>query len=75
MFLKHTFPPLHYMIKRNYLEQYKEVTGGNLYYIDYKHKAVISAFCVVENCPTPPTATEEKRSKEVKMFLINHGMH
>ena len=35
MFLKHTFPPLHYMIKRNYLEQYKEATGGNLYYIDY----------------------------------------
>ena len=35
MFLKHIFPPLHYMIKRNYLEQYKEATGGNLYYIDY----------------------------------------
>ena len=38
-------------------------------------KALISAFCVVENCPTPPIITEQKWSKEVKMFLINHDMH
>ena len=49
--LKHTFPPLHR------IEQHKETAGGNLYYIDYKHKASISAFCVFGTCPTPPTVT------------------
>ena len=28
---KHTFPPLHHMIKGNYLEQHKEAAGSNLY--------------------------------------------
>ena len=47
------------MIEGNYLKQHKEAAGGK-YYIDYKHKALISAFCVVGNSPTPPTITEEK---------------
>ena len=38
-------------------------------------KVWIPAFCVVENCPTPTIITEQKWSKEVKMFLINHDMH
>ena len=66
---------MHCMIEGNYLEQHKEAAGGNLYYIDYKSKALISAFCVVENYSTPPTITEKKGSKEVEMFLINHDMH
>ena len=66
---KHTF--LHYTPsdQRNYLEQHKEAPGGFLYCVDCKGKALISTFCVVENCLTPPTITEEKQSKEVKMFL------
>ena len=57
---KNTFPPLNHMIERNYIEQHKEKTGGNkaikivqfrsgnnLYYIDYKCKALISAFCII----------------------------
>ena len=51
---KRTFPPLHCMPERNYLKQNKEDVGGNLYYIDYKCKALIFAFCIVGNCPTPP---------------------
>ena len=38
------------MIERNYFEQYQETAGGNSYYIDYKRKALISAFYVVGNC-------------------------
>ena len=72
---KHTFPSLHRMVEGNDLEQHKETAGGNLYYIDYKCKALISAFCIVENCPTAPRITEKKRSKEVEMFLIDHDMH
>ena len=71
---KHTFPPLDRMLEGNYLEQHKETAGGNLYYIDCKHKVFISAFCVVGDCQTPPT-TEKKRSKELEMFLINHNIH
>ena len=48
------------MIEGNYLKQRKEATGGNLYYIDYKYKTLISAFCIIGNCPTTPTITEKK---------------
>ena len=48
------------MMEGNYLDQHKEAAGGSLCYINYKRKAFISAFCVVENCPAPPTITEEK---------------
>ena len=69
---KHTFPPLNCVVEGNYLKQYKETASGNLHYIDYKHRALISAFCVVGNCPTPPTITEKKQGKKVEMFLIDH---
>ena len=48
---------------------------GNLYYIDCKCKTLISAFCIIGNCPTPPTRTEKMRNKEVEIFLIDHDMH
>ena len=60
---KHTFLPLHCMVQRNYLKQHKETAGGNLYYIDYKSKALISEFCIVGNCPTPTTITNKKWSR------------
>ena len=43
----HTFPPLHRVVKGNYLEQHKETSDGSVYYIDYKHTAMISAFCLI----------------------------
>ena len=61
------------MIEGNHLKQHKE--GGNLYYIDYKVKALISAFYIVGNYSAPPTITEKRWNKEVEMFLINHNMH
>ena len=72
---KHSFPPFHRVVEGNYLEIYKEITDGNLYYIDTKRKALISAFCVVGNCPTPPTMTVKKRGKDVEMFLVDHDLH
>ena len=63
------------MIEGNCLKQHKEAAVGNLYYIDYKSKALISACCIVGNYLTPPTITEKERSEEVEMFLINHDMH
>ena len=66
---KHTFPPLHCT------EQHRETAGGSFLYIYHKRKALIPAFCVVGNCPTPLTVTEKKRNKEVEMFLIDHCIH
>ena len=63
------------MLNGNYLEQHKEAEGGNLYYIDYKSNALISAFCMVGNYSTSPTITEKNWSKEMEMFLINHDMY
>lgn len=36
---------------------------------------MISAFCVVGNCPTPLTRTEKKHGKKVEMFIIDHDLH
>ncbi len=72
---KHSFPPLNRVVEGNYLEIYKEITDGNVYYIDTKGKAFISVFCVVGNCPTPPTMTVKKRDKDVEMFLVHHDLH
>lgn len=64
------FPLLH-VVEGNYLEQDKEKTGGNLYYIDYKRKDLISAFCVIEIV----CHHQQFRGEEVKVFLVNHDMH
>ena len=63
------------MVEGNYLERHKEITGENLYYIDYKCQALISAFCIIGYCPTPPTMTDKKRNKEVEIFLNDHDIH
>ena len=45
---KLNFSPLHCMIEWIYLEQHKEAAGGDLFYANYKCKALISAFCILE---------------------------
>ena len=72
---KHTFQPFHHVVEGNYLEIHKEVGDGTLYYVDTKRKALISAFCVVGNCPTLPTLTVKRRGKNVDMFLVSHDVH
>ena len=41
----HKFPPFHRVVAGNYLEIHKEQSDGNLYYVDYKRTALISALC------------------------------
>ena len=72
---KHSFPPFHRVVKGNYLEVFKEIHDGHLYYLDTKRKALISAYCVVRNCPTPPTTTVKKQGKNVEMFIVDHDPH
>ena len=50
------------------MEVFEEIHDGHLYYLDTKPKALISAYCVVGNCPTPPTTT-------VKKFIVDHDLN
>ena len=40
----HKFPPYHTVIEGNYLELHKEQKDSDLYYVDYRKTALISAF-------------------------------
>ena len=71
----HTFPPAYRVVEGHYLEIYKETNGGMLYYIDNTCKALISAFCVVGNCPELTSTQQMKRGKNVEMFIVNHDIH
>ena len=71
-----TFPPYHRVVEGNYFEVHKESNDGTIfYYVDYKRKAIISAFCVMENCPLPTTITEKRRGKQTEMYVIDNEMH
>ena len=71
----HTFPPYHRVVIGHYLEVHKETTNGTLYYVNTKKEALISAFCVVGNCPLPTSVTVKKNKKDVEMFLIVNDLH
>ena len=71
----HKFPPKHRIVEGNYFELHKEGKDGDIYYIDYKKKAIISAYCVVGNCPISATVQVKKRGKLVEMYIIDHDLH
>ena len=72
---RHTFPPGHRVVEGHDLEIYNENNDGTLYYIDNTRKALISAFCVVGNCPELPSTQQKKRGKNVEMFIVDHDIH
>ena len=72
---RHTFSPAHRIVESHYLEIYKEINDGTLYYIDNTRKALISAFCVFGNCPVLPSTQQKKRRKNIEMFIVNHDIH
>ena len=72
---RHTFPPNHRVIEGHYLEVFKETSDGVLYYIDFQRKAMISAFCIVGNCPDLPSENHKRRGKDTIMFTVDHDMH
>ena len=72
---RHTFPPGHRVVEGHDLEIYNETNDGTLYYIDNTRKALISAFCVVGNCPELPSTQQKKRGKNVEMFIVDHDIH
>lgn len=72
---RHTFRSAHRVVKGHYLEIYKESNDGTLYSIDNTRKTLISAFCVIRNCPELPSTQPKKRGKNVGIFIVNHDIH
>ena len=60
---KHSFPPFYCVAEGSLLEVFKEIHDSHLYYPDRKRKAMISAYCVVGNCPTLLTTKVKKQGK------------
>ena len=54
------FPPLHRVVEGHYLEMHKTNNDGDIYYLDEDRAAIVSAYCVVGNCPLPETYVAEK---------------
>ena len=72
---RHTFPPAHRVVEDHYLEIHRETNNGTVYYVDHIRKALISAFCIVGNCPELPTTLQNKCGKNVDMFIVDHDIH
>ena len=72
---RHTFPPAHRVVEGHYLEIHRETNNGTVYYVDQTRKALISAFCIVGNCPELPTTLQRKCGKNVDMFIVDHDIH
>ena len=71
----HEFPPLYRVAEGNYFELHKTTNEGDIYYMDTKNRAIISAFCVAGNCPPPVILMKKQRGKEQEMYLIDHDLH
>ena len=72
----HAFPANHRVVRGNYLEVQKEINDGStLYYVDETRQAMVSAFCVVGNCPEPIQTSGKRRGKTVEMYIINADLH
>ena len=69
------FPPYHTAIEGNYLELHKEQKDSDLYCVDYRKTAMISAFGVIGNFPMPEIINEKKNGKLVAMYVISSDIH
>ena len=51
------------VLPREIIWKCSQKSMSHLYYLNTKQKALISAYCVVGNCATPPTKTVKKQGK------------
>ena len=71
----HDFPPLHRVVEGHYLEMHKTNNDGDIYFLDEDRTAIVSAYCVVGNCPPPETMLQKRCGRQQDMFLITHNLH
>ena len=68
--------PIHHrVIKRNYLEEFKELRDGYIFYVEKRKLAVVSSLCVVGVCPEFEEVTHKRRGVEEVMFMVDGELH
>ena len=63
------------VMKYNYLELFRESKDGDIYFIEEKKVALISAYCIAGICPELKPCEEKRQGKWVDMFQVSHDMH
>lgn len=71
----HEFPPLHRVVEGHYLEIHSTGKDGDVFYLDQRRTALISAFSVVGNCPELQTSVQKRRGRSEEMFLVSPELH
>ena len=71
----HTFPSHHRVIRGHYLERFKEVKEGEIFYLETKKTAYVSSLCVAGVCPELSEVTGKRKGKEENIFLVNEDIH
>ena len=68
------FPSNHRVIQGHYLECFREVKEGDIYFVEMKYTAIISSLCVNGVCPDFVTTMKRKVMEET-MFLVDSDLH
>ena len=71
----HYIPANIKVIEGNYLDIFKEIKKGDLYYLDTSKLAIISCFSVVGICPEFVEVEQIRLRKIETMSLVTHDMH
>ena len=72
---QYKIPASQCVMKCNYLELFWESKGGDIYYIEEKKVALISAYCIAVIRPELKPCQENCWGKWVDMFQVSHDMH
>ena len=52
------------VIKGHYIEIFKEMKDGDIYYLDSKETAIIPCYCIVGICPALDPVMEKRHGKK-----------
>ena len=72
---QHKIPASQCVMKCNYLELFRESKDCDIYYIEEKKVALMSAYCIAGICPELKPCQEKHQGKWVDMFQVSHDMH
>ena len=72
---QHSFSTNQRVIQGNYLEMFKEVRDGDIYYVDKRRSAIVSSLCVVGVCPELKEVTHKRRGSEETMLMVDGELH
>ena len=68
----HEVPANQRVMKCNYLELFRENKDGDVYYVEEKKVAKISAYCIAGICPDLMFCKEKRRGKMINMLKVTN---